>query len=251
MDFFDANGAIVLDNDGQLCEIDIQSGEKQREFKAEDASGCQVSPCQSRIVLWQDNAFSIYRIQSGEHVATFRFGNGIRKITTATWSEDSNALAIGGSDHSIYIMNLDVDQPQQCLMLMGHEDWIATAEFTSSDRLLTTDIVGQMRWWDLNSGSTILVAEGRGITISDDGRFVAGNVGASLVRWRVLDDRARRTGQFGYFPYEAYDMIGMSDREVAISCTNYGVDIWDLGALEFFDSITVDPPPTEIVLCVK
>ena len=251
LEFVGDDLVIAIESRQRIVVYDARTGLTRKEIPVEGAAGCKVSPSQTQFVIWSENAFSTYSFPNGEYKARFEIGEGLQAITTVSWSDDSQLLAVGGTDHAVYVMNMDESQPRQAITLEGHEHWIESMVFTSIDRLLTSDSGGKMKLWDLNSGSSVLETDGRRLDISSDRKRIAAQSGDSVILWQSCDDRVLRTGTFGLFPYEAYDLVAMRDDDAAVSCTSYGLDFWDLSTLQCASTMQLDPAPTQLLFASR
>lgn len=226
---------------------DTRTGKLKRRLTIAESAGFRVSPDGTQVVVWLENELSLHDLHTGAKKAAFTIGDGLRRITAAAWSDDARTLAMGGSDHSIHLLNLDDVEIRQTQTYIGHSDWIASLEFIAADRILSTDIGGELRIWDLTAATTILQTVGSNIVRSYDGGRVAGSVGTTAVRWQLLNERVRHVGFVAFFPYEVTDLVPMSNCKMGISFDSQKICFWDLDAIREIHEIPVHPAPTSIV----
>jgi WD40 repeat protein len=110
---------------------------------------------------------------------------------SVAYSADGRHFATGGRDLLVRLWEKRGEQPR---LLKGHAQWVELVAFSSDGRLLlSSDLSGELRLWDTESGTLRHTMSGRGAAFSPDSRFVAACADRAVAIWDTASARLVRT----------------------------------------------------------
>jgi WD40 repeat protein len=171
-------------------------------------------------------------IESGQELWLHTFDV---ELGGAVWSDDGRLLAIGGSDHRIYVYDLAADRLQS--VLEGHQNSVIGLQFTHDGHLLLSsswDV--SLRIWDPIRGTNLLTTPASLVRIGADDRLVAiVNHFDELEFWELADGRECRALHHGMVgnrtprpdAWGPHDIDFSPDGRLLASSDTDGVRLWD------------------------
>jgi WD40 repeat protein len=168
----------------------------------------------------------------GEDVRSHTFEVDVGAIA---WRGDGRLFAAGGSDHRIYVWDMDANRLQS--VLEGHQNLVTGLQFThESGLLISRSWDGALRVWDPIRGTNLVTAQAALCGIRRDDRQVALRVHSNLELWELADGRECRALHHGMLGNRTPRPDGWGphgidfspDGRLLISSDVDGIQFWDL-----------------------